>query len=315
VKPNRTIWRWLPFLLLFGSAGLSRSNAQNAMTLSEQFRRFGESHPITRLIVAGNQWSFITSGSGDQTVVVLPGGGGDADSMFPVVSGLEGHCRVIATGYPSTVTSSDQIVEGIKAILDECGVDKACLLGHSLGGAAARAFAQRYPERADSLVIANFAPYSPGRRLLFKALLPIMAHLPRPVVRRAVRSAFNRLLKDCPKREFWLWYVNQCEMMQPGSKGMRSQVLCLLDFVRKDQPAAAQTGGWTGRVLILESDHETGFTRRERRDLRALYPAAAVHVFQNAGHASFITHTDEFVKTVAGFLAEKRDAETVPKPL
>jgi hypothetical protein len=60
------------------------------MPISEQYAHFRESHTIAHLTVSGNEWTFIDTGTGKQTVVVLPGGGGiDADCMFPVVSALE----------------------------------------------------------------------------------------------------------------------------------------------------------------------------------------------------------------------------------
>jgi pimeloyl-ACP methyl ester carboxylesterase len=72
-------------------------------------------------------------------------------------------------------------------------------------------------------------------------------------------------------------------------------------------------GEWNGRVLILESDQETGFTARERHDFRLLYPGASVHVFAHAGHLSFITHTQEFI-TIAGDFLAARKTTYAPKP-
>ena len=270
--------------------------------MTEQFQHFRASHPVTHRQISGNDWNLIVSGVGDQAVVILPGGGGDAESMFPVVSELERKHRVIAIGYPASIANADGILEGIRAILDVSGVRQVCLVGHSLGGMVARSFALRYPERVDSLIVANFALYSPSRRLFFKALLPVMAHLPHVVLVRAIRSGFGRLLKGQAEREFWLRYVNQSAMMKPHSPGLRSQLLCLLDFLKDGSLSRAGHDGWNGPVLILESDRETGFTPRERHDFRRLYPRARVHVFAQAGHLSFITHTREFVGAVEDFL-------------
>jgi len=43
----------------------------------------------------------------------------------------------------------------------------------------------------------------------------------------------------------------------------------MLDF--RDKLATAT--GWNGRVLIIESAEETGFTLKERQILRSYYPA------------------------------------------
>jgi pimeloyl-ACP methyl ester carboxylesterase len=170
----------------------------------------------------------------------------------------------------------------------------------------ARSFALQYPERVDSLIMANFALYSASRLLLFKALLPVMTRLPHAVLVRAIRSGFGRLLKNHADREFWLHYLNQCEMMAPHSPGLRSQLLGMLDFLKNRSIARADRETWNGPILILESDRETGFTRRERHDFRRVYPNARVHVFAQAGHLSFITHTREFVGAVEDFLTARK---------
>ena len=274
------------------------------MSLSEQFAQFRTSHPILHRSVSGNDWSFIDTRVGERTVVILPGGGGDAASMFPVAAALERSCRVIAIGYPPTAKTARELVEGLRAVLDDCGVAHCCLLGHSLGGFVERAFAQAYPQRVDALIIANSAVYTPGRGRFIKAMLPVFFVVPRPLLVWGIRSKFNSLLKTLPDadREFWISYVMQSELVKPKSKGLHNQAGCMLDFIRHDRENPAPPPGWPGRVLIIESSQETGFTLEERRLLRSLYPGATVHVIQGAGHASFITHPLEFVETVDNFL-------------
>jgi pimeloyl-ACP methyl ester carboxylesterase len=290
---------------LFVAASLSLCSPSNSMPISEQYAHFRESHAVAHLTVSGNEWTFIDTGTGKQTVVVLPGGGAiEADCMFPVVSALERQYRVIAIGYAPTAITVKEVVEGIRAVLDDRGVEHCCMLGHSLGGFVERAFAQAYPQRVDSLIIANSAVYTPGRMLLIRILLPVAIVLPQSVLASAIRSKFERLLQTVPEsdREFWMSYVNKSEVMNPKSRGLRSQLRVMLDF--RDKLATAT--GWNGRVLIIESAEETGFTLKERQILRSYYPGATIHIIAGAGHLSFITHTEEFDGTVGNFLAGRK---------
>ena len=91
-----------------------------------------------------------------------------------------------------------------------------------------------------------------------------------------------------------------------SAQGLRSQTSCMLDYLRGDWGKPAVATGWKGRVLIIESSEESGFTLKERQILRALYPGSTVHIIQGAGHGSFMTHPQEFNDTVAGFLAERK---------
>ena len=299
----------LPKFCLLAVVSLGLGSPAKSMSLSEQFARFRATHPIAHRTVSANDWSYIVTGAGAQTVVILPGACGDAECMFPVVSALEQKYRVISIGYSPTATTFKELIEGIRAILDDCGVEHCCMLGHSLGGFVERAFAQTFPQRVDALIIANSAVYTPGRALLVKFVLPVSFALPRPVMLSVVSSKFDSLLQRLPQadREFWMSYVKQCEILKPGSQGLRSQTSCMLDYLRGDWGKPAVATGWKGRVLIIESSEESGFTLKEREILRTLYPGATVHIIQGAGHGSFMTHTQEFNETVAGFLAEKKN--------
>jgi len=279
------------------------------MSLAEQFTHFRTTHTISHRTVSGHDWSYIVSGAGTPTVVILPGGGGcDPECMFPVMAALEPQYRVVEIGYSPTATTVKELIEGVRAILDDCDVEQCCMLGHSLGGFVERAFVQAYPQRVEGLIIANSAVYTPGRALLIKMVLSVAFVLPQRVRLSVIRSKFNGLLKTLPEagREFWMGYVNQSEMVQPGLQSLRSQTRCMQDFIRQgwDKPVAVP--GWNGRVLIIESSEETGFTLKERQILRAHYPGATVHVIQGAGHGSFMTRTQEFNETIAGFLAEQK---------
>ena len=299
----------LPKFCLLAVVSFGLCNPAKGMSLSEQFARYRKTHPISRRTVSGHDWSYIVTGSGAQTVVILPGGGGcDPECMFPVVAALEPQYRVIEIGYAPTAKTVKELIEGVRTILDDCGVERCCMLGHSLGGFVERAFVQAYPQRVEALIIANSAVYTPGRALLIKMVLPVAFVLPQPVMLSVIRSKFSGLLEKLPEadREFWMGYVNQSEMVQPQSTSLRNQMHCMLDFIRHgwDKPVAVP--GWNGRVLIIESSEETGFTLKERQILRTLYPGAKVHIIQGAGHGSFMTHPKEFNDTVAGFLAEKK---------
>jgi pimeloyl-ACP methyl ester carboxylesterase len=59
---------------------------------------------------------------------------------------------------PGTIPTLDQLLDDIRAILDEVGADRATLFGYVAGCALAMVFAARYPERVESLVL--WLPYA-----------------------------------------------------------------------------------------------------------------------------------------------------------
>ena len=61
-----------------------------------------EQHALHRFTLAGREWTYRTSGSGDRVLVVLPGAIGGADVYFVLMSELEATTRVIAVDVPFT---------------------------------------------------------------------------------------------------------------------------------------------------------------------------------------------------------------------
>jgi len=274
---------------------------QSATDLSEQLRAFRQEHPLRHLDVGGTAWAFLSAGRGSRTVILLPGGGGGPEDMFTLVAGLEDEFRIIAIGCPLAVTRTQDVIDGIAAIMDEEGVGKACLLGHSLGGMFTECFMMKHPERVGSMILANIAHYGKLRTVLVGGLLPVMSHVPRWLLGLQLRATFNRLLKGHPEKEFWLSYLC-AEVSKAGADGLSSRLRCMKDMLGRYPGGQADLRGWNGPVLILESDNETGFTKNERFALRRLYPNAEVHLFHGAGHLSAITRPQEFEEVVRRFL-------------
>ena len=112
--------------------------------------------------VDGIKVRYSRQGSPDgKTVVLLHGFGGDLDNWLFNTGPLAAAADVVALDLPghgqSAVTLPDASVEGlagfVAAFLDQLGVGRAHLAGHSLGAAIAAQLALEQPERVAGLVL------------------------------------------------------------------------------------------------------------------------------------------------------------------
>jgi pimeloyl-ACP methyl ester carboxylesterase len=90
---------------------------------------------------AGRQWDFFARAVDRRLRLVAPDARGHGDSAKP------------ATGYAPT-----DFVADVLAILDELGLTRVVLVGHSMGGAHAVAFTLAHPERVSRLVVIDTGP-------------------------------------------------------------------------------------------------------------------------------------------------------------
>src|SRR5438128_2818801 len=105
--------------------------------------------------------SMMEAGSG-QPVVALHGLGGTKGSFIPTVAALSGRFRVIAIDLPGFGDSDKPIgasydarffARAVSDLLDALQLDRAHLIGNSLGGRAALEVGLRYPDRVDRLAL------------------------------------------------------------------------------------------------------------------------------------------------------------------
>lgn len=84
------------------------------------------------------------------------------------------------------------MAEDVVAYLDEQGIDRASLLGHSMGGKTAMQVALGYPERVERLIVADIAPVTYHPR--HDAILEGMKNLDLSSI--SSRADADRALKD-----------------------------------------------------------------------------------------------------------------------
>src|SRR6516164_2986444 len=119
--------------------------------------------------VGGRQIRYAGAGQDGDVVLLVHGYGGDRNSWLFLHEPLAARHRVYALDLPGHGTSSKDVgdgsvsllVDAVLGVLDAVGVERAHLVGHSLGGAVAVAAAARHPERVHSLILIAPAGFGP----------------------------------------------------------------------------------------------------------------------------------------------------------
>ncbi|MFQ5888593.1 MAG: alpha/beta fold hydrolase [Gemmatimonadota bacterium] len=144
--------------------------------------------------------TFLDVGDGPP-VLLLPGADGIKETFRYQIPELARRYRVIATDLRARFAPQDgfdRLVRDAVELLDGLEVDRAFVLGQSLGGAIAMRFAVRYPERVLGLVLANtlarvsYAHVGLNRTGLAPAAMATTRYLP-TVLARLFARAWSRL--------------------------------------------------------------------------------------------------------------------------
>jgi len=91
-------------------------------------------------------------------VVLLHGFAEDGSTWDNLLAPLSARCRLIIPNLPAA-SSIEDLATAVKALLDHLGIDKCIMIGHSMGGYIALAFAEKYPDRLTALGLFHSTAY------------------------------------------------------------------------------------------------------------------------------------------------------------
>jgi esterase len=153
-----------------------------------------------------------------QALVIIHGLFGSSDNWRMVAKQLSQYAQVITVDLRnhglsphSAQQNYDLMVEDIIELLDDLAIDKAHIIGHSIGGKVAMAFAATHPERLNKLMVVDISPREyagdSGHIAIFEALLAV--DLSRYTRRSEVNELLSELLPDKAVRQFLLMNISQ----------------------------------------------------------------------------------------------------------
>lgn len=133
--------------------------AQEASTKAD--KRTTEDWRWTKL--DGARIRYMNHGKGDDALVLIHGWTMNADNWRDQIPELSKHYRVIAmdlpghgeSDKPQVAYSMDYFARAVEAVMRDANVNRAVLVGHSMGTPIARQFYRKYPAKTLAIVIVD----------------------------------------------------------------------------------------------------------------------------------------------------------------
>ncbi|WP_413205133.1 alpha/beta fold hydrolase [Rhodospirillum sp. A1_3_36] len=189
----------------------------------------------------------------------------------------------------------------VLAYMDEHGLDRPILVGHSMGGKVAMSLALLHPDRIGPLVVADIAPVSYGHRR-DRYVEAMMAVPLDGLSRRSDAEAhLVQAVPDWGTRQFLLQ-----NLVDDGTGGYRWRVnLSALDAAMGDLVGfpALDVSAFPGASLFMRGDRSNYVRDDYRPAIEALFPRARLVTIKDAGHLVHAEKPEAFLSILTGFLA------------
>ena len=210
---------------------------------------------------------------------------------------LPGHGK---SDKPEVAYSQDLFARAVEAVMRDAQVEKATLVGHSMGTPVALQFLRRYPEKAAALVIVDgFIPLPPKDEAEEK--------------QRAEQSAaFVKTYRDPDYRTAMVKLIDSM-FGEQATVAMKDEIRTKMLRAPQHVAASAMEG-----MIALRPLTETWpqlpalavMTRRPNRGnyeefLRARFPKIRYQEWENAGHFLMMEEPDKFNAALAEFLDQR----------
>ncbi len=193
------------------------------------------------------------------------------------------------------LTQAEDVRETMRAL----EIDKAAIVGHSMGGKAAMAMALRWPESVARLLVADIAPvnYQHGNKAITEAMasIPMTSSLTRQEADAALAASVPRadirafLLQNLRLGRSPHWRIGLAEIAAalPDLEGWI------------DVPSS-----YAGPSVFVTGANSDYVLPEHRPIIRARFPAARFVAIKNAGHWVHADNPSGFLSVVQAFLDE-----------
>jgi pimeloyl-ACP methyl ester carboxylesterase len=203
---------------------------------------------------------------------------------------------------PPPEAASLRVFSGqIAGLLDHVGIERALIVGFSIGGMINRRFALDYPERVASLVILN-SPHDRGEEA--QEMVEARA---RSVRDQGAFSTFD----DALKRWFTPRYLEKGEgpglarqwRGQVDAESYAQTVWVLANGVRE---LIAPVPAVRARALVMTCENDSGSTPKMSHDIAAEIDGAEVTIVPRLQHLGIMEDPDAFTGPILEFLGKAK---------
>lgn len=244
-------------------------------------------------------------GYSGEPLIVLHGLFGSRENLHSICLRLQTEFRVYALDQrnhgesPHTVQMDYQsMAEDIREFILTEGLERAHLLGHSMGAKTAMQLALSYPTQVQSLISVDMAPraYGPRHDKILEGLVAL--DLGSLQNRQQMEKELEPWVRDLATRRFLLKNARRSATGFYWGMGLKE---IAQNYARLSE--AVKGAPFDGPALFVRGVQSDYLSEEDLPSIRKLFRKATMRAVPAAGHLLHVENPEVFLQEVLGFLA------------
>jgi pimeloyl-ACP methyl ester carboxylesterase len=248
-----------------------------------------------------------TYGTGDP-VIIMHGLFGSGDNWRTIARMMESQYESIVVDMRNHGRSPhdpemnfEVMTDDILELMSDLNLEKASLLGHSMGGKVAMQFALRYPEKVDKLIVVDIAPkhYPPHHDKVIEAIESIAPE--KLTDRSEAEDAFARFLGNDQSTIQFL--MKNLSRLPDGGFEWKPNMPVIIDAYYRLMEDVMPSEPFTGPALFVRGERSRYILDEDIPHIKELFPNSSLVTIPGAGHWIHADAPELFTKTILSFLS------------
>jgi len=195
--------------------------------------------------------------------------------------------------------SYELMAEDLKTYLIDNSIEKASIIGHSMGGKTAMRFATLYPEHVDKLIVVDIAPkyYAPHHQQILEGLTKISEA--KLTSRTDADDLLSSFISEVPIRQFLL---KNLYWKTPDELNLRLHLDALKQNIEEVGKGLPPHATYSGDTLFIRGGASDYIKDSDEAIISDHFKTYTLQTIQNAGHWLHAEKRDEFFEMSLAYL-------------
>ena len=250
--------------------------------------------------------NFKKFGEGESTLIILHGLFGSLDNWQSIAQSFSKYFTVYILDQRNHGKSPHfqahnytVMAQDLKDFMDDNLIEKAHLLGHSMGGKTVMQFAVNFPYMIDKLVVADIAPkyYLPHHHDVLEALHSVDFSIDNS--RDAIKEKIALTIKEQGTQQFILKGLNRISKDQFSWKFNLKVLSEQIDNIGEELAGYTY---FTNPTLFLKGEKSNYILEEDYSKIEEMFPQSEIKIIRGAGHWLHAENPTDFCEEILSFL-------------